>query len=247
MDHGGRWRREGEWPLARTQHTPYYFHVDGSLSTQRPDGDEPTSEYDYDPKHPVPTIGGSIFAGAPVMEGGAFDQREGPRFFGSQEPYLPLSSRLDVLVFQTAALERDVEVTGPIEVKLWVSSSAPDTDFTAKLVDVCPPNEDYPQGFDLNITDGIMRARFRNSWEKPEMMEPGGVYQIAVQLYPTSNLFAKGHRIRVDISSSNFPRFDVNPNTGEPLGLSRRTQVAHNTVYHDAGRPSHVLLPVIPG
>jgi len=245
MNHGGRWRREGEWPLARTHFTPFYFHGDGSLSTELPGRDEPSSEYDYDPKNPVPTVGGSIAAGAPVMEGGAFDQREAPRFFGSKKPYLPLSSRLDVLVFQTPPLREDVEVTGPISVKLWISSSAPDTDFTAKLIDVCPPNQDYPQGFDLNITDGIMRARFRNSWERPELMKPGEIYEITVHLYPTSNLFQKGHRIRLDISSSNFPRFDPNPNTGEPLGLSRRTQVAHNIVYHDIEHPSHVLLPII--
>ena len=131
--------------------------------------------------------------------------------------------------------------------ELWASSSCVDTDFTAKLVDVYPPSPDYPQGFDMNITDGVIRARYRNSFERAELMEPGTVYEFTVELYPTSNLFAKGHRIRVDVASSNFPRLDVNPNTGEPLGLSRRTEVARNTVYHDADRPSHVVLPVVPG
>jgi putative CocE/NonD family hydrolase len=246
MRHGGHWRHEQEWPLARTDYTPFYFHSNGTLDMTLPAANDPPSEYDYDPRHPVPTIGGSISAGAPVMDGGAFDQREEPRFFGSTEPYLPLSSRLDVVVFQTQVLEEDVEITGPILVKLWVSSSAPDTDFTGKLVDVCPPNEDYPKGFDLNLTDGIMRARFRNSWDKPELMNPNEAYEIELQLYPTSNLFKAGHRIRLDISSSNFPRFDPNPNTGEPLGRNRRALVAHNTIYHDSAQPSHVLLPVIP-
>ena len=143
------------------------------------------------------------------------------------------------------ALEAGIEVTGPVVVNLWASSSAVDTDFTAKLVDVYPPNEDFPRGFDMNITDGMIRARYRNSFEAPELMTPGEVYRFAIELYPTSNLFAKGHRIRVDISSSNFPRLDVNPNTGEALGLNRRIVVAENAVFHDAAHPSHIVLPVI--
>ena len=180
------------------------------------------------------------------MVGGAFHQQEGPRFFGSKEPYLPLASRHDVLVFETPPLDREIEVTGPVIVRLWAASSCVDTDFTAKLIDVHPANEDYPQGFDMNITDGVIRARYRDSSEKAEFMKPGEVYEFTIELYPTSNLFAKGHRIRVDISSSNFPRLDVNPNTGEPLGLSRRTEVAENTVQHDRQYPSHIMLPVIP-
>ena len=132
-----------------------------------------------------------------------------------------------------------------MEVKLWVASDAPDTDFTAKLIDLYPPSEDYPDGFALNISDSIFRMRYRDSWEKPEMMRPEEGYLAIITLYPTSNLFAKGHRIRLDISSSNFPRFDVNPNTGEPLGRNTRTQVAHNTVHHSADCPSHIVLPVV--
>ena len=246
LNHGGRWRDEQEWPLARTRYAEFYFHADGFLSVEKPlSGIEP-SRYLFDPRDPVPTIGGNISSGADIMEGGAFHQQESPRFYCSKEPYLPLASRHDVLVFQTPPLEEDVEVTGPISVKFWASSSAVDTDFTAKLVDVHPANDDYPQGFDMNITDGIIRARYRNSFEKAELMTPGQVYQFTIKLYPTSNLFARGHRIRVDVSSSNFPRLDVNPNTGEPLGLSRRTQVAENALYHDADHPSHILLPLIP-
>ena len=246
LNHGGRWRGEREWPLARTEYRPFYLHTDGSLSTETPADPESASSYQFDPRHPVPTIGGNISSGADIMEGGAFHQQEDPRFFGSQEPYLSLASRHDVLVFQTPPLESALEVTGPVVVKLWVSSSAPDTDFTAKLIDSYPPSTDYPQGLDMNITDGIIRARYRDSFEAPEMMTPGEVYPLTVELYPTSNLFAAGHRVRLDISSSNFPRLDVNPNTGEAPALSRRAVVAENTVYHDSGRPSHVVLPVIP-
>ena len=157
------------------------------------------------------------------MDPGAYHQAERPDKYGSREPYLPLSSRHDVLVFQTPFLEEDVELTGPITVDLWVSSSAADTDFTVKLLDVYPPSQDYSQGFEMNLTDSIMRARYRDAFEHPEMMEPEKVYKLSFPLYPTSNLFKAGHCIRVDISSSNFPRFDVNANTGEPgAGASGR-------------------------
>jgi putative CocE/NonD family hydrolase len=127
-----------------------------------------------------------------------------------------------------------------------VSSDCPDTDFTAKLIDVYPPSADYPHGYAMNLTDGILRCRYRNSWERPEMMEPGQVYRIAIEAFPTSNLFKAGHRIRLDISSSNFPHFDVNPNTGEPEGMARRTRVAANSVHVDRARPSRAILPLIP-
>jgi putative CocE/NonD family hydrolase len=130
-------------------------------------------------------------------------------------------------------------------VKLWASSSAKDTDFTAKLIDVYPPNPDYPDGLAMNLTDSIIRARYRNGYEKPELLTPHEVYLFTFELYPTSNVFKAGHRIRLDISSSNFPRFDVNPNTGGPLGTERRVEVAQQAVYHDAEHPSHVVLPII--
>ena len=137
-------------------------------------------------------------------------------------------------------------MTGEVSVKLWASSLAVDTDFTAKLVDVHPPSADYPGGFDMNITDGIVRARFRETLDQEVLMGPGNVYAFTIKLYPTSNVFKKGHRIRVDVSSSNFPRFDVNPNTGEPLNDNRRWQTVANTIHHDKHHPSHILLPVIP-
>ena len=150
-----------------------------------------------------------------------------------------------MLVFQTPPLDRDVEVTGRLVVKLFAASSAPDTDFTIKLLDVYPPSADYPQGYALNLTDGILRCRYRDSWSEPRPMRPGGTYRVRVQAFPTSNLFVRGHRIRLDVSSSNFPRFDVNPNTGAPEGRGLTTRVARNTVHCDRARPSHVVLPVV--
>ena len=246
LEHGGRWRSENEWPLARAVNTPFYLQPDGGLSTQLPEGPHPPDTYLFDPDHPVPTVGGNISSGQPVMAAGGFDQKESEEFFGSEEPYLPLATRPDVLVFQTEPLVEDLEVTGPVSVQLWISSSAVDTDFTAKLVDVYPPSEDFPEGYALNLTDGILRVKFRDSWERTELMEPGKVYQIELGLLPISNLFVKGHRIRLDISSSNFPRFDVNGNTGENPGTSPVRITALNSVYHDETRPSHILLPVIP-
>ena len=246
LDHGGRWRAEKDWPIPDTRWTPYYLRADRSLSPQKPSTGTPPLTYDYDPRNPVPTIGGNITSGRPIMVGGAFDQREAPQFYGSKPPYRPLAERPDILVFQTPPLSEDVELTGPLTVNLWISSNCPDTDFTAKLIDVYPPNADYPEGFAMNLTDGILRARYRDSWERPAPMTPGEIYAIRVEAFPTSNLFKRGDRIRIDISSSNFPHFDVNPNTGEPEAKSLSSRVASNRVYVDGEHPSHVILPVIP-
>ena len=245
LDHGGRWRSESEWPLARAKETPFYLGRGGALTTHVPPGSIPPSKYLFNPEHPVPTVGGNISSGQPVMVAGGFDQRESEEFFGSEEPFLPLASRPDVLVFQTKPLTGDTEITGPVSVQLWISSTAVDTDFTAKLIDAYPASADYPEGYALNLTDGILRVKFRDSWEKPESMVPGNVYQIEVELLPISNIFMKGHRIRLDLSSSNFPRFDVNGNTGENPGSSAIRMAAVNCVYHDEARPSYVLLPVV--
>jgi len=245
MDHGGRWRAEQQWPLSGTVPTTFYLHRDGRLSEATPDADAPPLVYDYDPRDPAPTIGGTVTSGQPIMVGGAFDQREGPAFFGSRAPYKSLAERADVLVFQTPPLEHDVEVTGTIEADLWIASNGPDTDFTIKLIDVYPPNADYPLGFAMNLTDGILRCRYRDSWERPSLLTPGGVYRIKVTAFPTSNLFKRGHRIRLDVSSSNFPHFDLNLNTGAPEGAGPGMRVATNRVFVDKQRASCVLLPVI--
>jgi len=243
--HGGVWRDEKEWPLERTRFTPYYLHADGSLSLKMPDEVGSSTSYEFDPRNPVPTIGGNVSSGNGILLQGAWDQKCSNQVWNCKDE-LPLSARNDVLVFMTMPLEHDVEVTGPIDVKLWASSSAVDTDFTAKLIDVHPPSADFPGGIDLNLEDGIVRGRFRNSLDKQELMKPGEIYEFTIHLYPTSNLFKAGHRIRLDLSSSNFPRFDVNPNTGEPLNNHRRMAIATNTVYLDRTHPSHVILPIIP-
>ncbi|MBI4521731.1 MAG: CocE/NonD family hydrolase [Gemmatimonadetes bacterium] len=240
--HGGYWRDETAWPLTGTRFTKYYFHADASLRTAPPAEGAESTTFLYDPRRPVPTIGGS-FSGA--LPSGAYDQREHEDFYGSTAPYLPLKTRSDVVVFQTEPLTQDVEVVGPIVVTLYASSSAVDTDFTAKLIDVYPPSEHFPTGFDMNLTDDIIRARYRNSPERQELMQPGRVYTFTITPFPTANVFKRGHRIRVDISSSNFPRFDVNPNTGEPLGRHRGTITANNTIYHGAAYPSHIELPIV--
>jgi len=245
LNHGGSWRDENEWPLARTKPTPFYLYRDGLLSDVKPEKMDGWTSYHFDPKNPVPTLGGNISSGDGIMQQGAWDQRGGEKFWNWPKP-IPLSARSDVLVFQTPQLAEDIEITGEIEVKLWASSDAVDTDFTAKLIDVYPPSADWPHGFDLNLTDGIVRARFRDSLQEEKLMEPGKVYPFTIKLYPTSNVFKKGHRIRVDISSSNFPRFDVNPNTGEPLQQHRRTVIATNTIEYGREHPSHILLPFVP-
>ena len=226
-----RWREEHEWPLARTHYTRYYLHAaapantrngGGTLSTSPP-GDEPPDSYTYDPNGPVATHGGNTL----IIPQGVADQR-------------PVEDRQDVLVYTSEVLERDLEVTGPIMVHLFASSSAVDTDFTAKLVDV------RPDGYAHNLQDGIIRARFRNSRSEPSFIEPGLVYEFVIDLWATSHLFKTGHRLRIEISSSNFPRFDRNQNTGAPIGQDDRLEVARQTVYHREDYPSHVVLPIIP-
>ena len=229
------WRTEDEWPLARTQYTPYYFHSqgdakslrgNGSLSPEQPDS-EPADVYVSDPRNPVPTRGGGLCCWPAAVPGGAFDQR-------------PVEERPDVLVYTTPVLEHAVEVTGPISVQLYAASSAPDTDFTAKLVDV------HPDGYARNLTDGILRGRYRETREQAKLLTPGEVYAYTIDLWSTSNVFKAGHRIRVEIASSNFPRFDRNPQTGEASAEAGRLEPALQHVFHDETRPSHVVLPIIP-
>lgn len=246
MDHGGCWRAERHWPIPTTSWTPYYLQSDGWLSQHEPPSESAALGYNFDPRNPVPTIGGTVVSREPATLAGAFDQCEAPQFFGCKPPYRRLAQRSDVLVFQTLPLLEDVEVTGPIVIHLWISSDCVDTDFTAKLIDWHAPTPDYPEGYAMNLTDGILRARYRDSWSNPTLMTPGDIYPIRIEAFPTSNLFKRGHRIRLDISSSNFPHFDVNPNTGEPEAGALEMRVAHNRVFIDRAHPSHVVLPVIP-
>jgi putative CocE/NonD family hydrolase len=246
LEHGGAWRREADWPLPQARATPFYLHAGGLLSTAPAADADASIAYRYDPRQPVPTIGGSVTSGEPLMFGGAFDQVTNAQVFGAEAPHGPLAARADVLVFETAPLADDVEVTGAISAALWISSDCVDTDFTFKLIDVYPPSIDYPDGYAMNLSDGILRARYRASWSAPALMTPGEVYPIRIDAFPTSNLFKAGHRIRIDISSSNFPHFDCNPNTGAAEGHAGPTLVATNRVYLDRTRPSHVVLPIVP-
>jgi uncharacterized protein len=232
LEHGGRWRSAADWPLPQTRWTPFYLQADRSLAAVPPAG-QAAFAYEFEPRNPAPTLGGAISSGEPVMHAGAFDQTA-------------LAARPDVLTFATPALDRDLEVTGPVTVRLWVASDAPDTDFTAKLIDLYPPSADFPRGFAMNLTEGLLRVRYRDSWERPKPMRPGEVYAITIELFPTANLFCRGHRLRLDISSSNFPHFDVNPNSGEAEGAWQRPRTARNRVFAEPARPSHILLPVIP-
>jgi uncharacterized protein len=269
LDHGGRWRDEDEWPLSRAREVTLYLHGDGSLRNDTPSPLGEPGTFTYDPEDPVPTIGGLYCAVGEfpseatdiepmwarllnpalrlrnIMTPGPADQKESAEYFTAREPYRRLSTRPDVLVYQTEPLAEAIEVTGRIKVELWIASSAVDTDFTAKLIDVYPPNQDYPEGYDMLLNDSIIRTRFREGFDHEVMMEPGTPYKVELELPPTSNLFARGHRIRVDISSSNFPRLERNPNTGEPIGRHTHMVVAEQTVFADAERPSKVVLPVI--
>ncbi|HTQ10781.1 MAG TPA: CocE/NonD family hydrolase, partial [Fimbriimonadaceae bacterium] len=244
MNDGGRWLTTTAWPPPEASARSYYLHGDGSLDEQTP-GDEAPSAFSFDPQHPVPTIGGQIDSGKEFSPDGPRDQRCTLKIFGCENE-LPLSSRRDVLVFQTPPLASDVVVAGPVTVELWISSSARDTDFTAKLVDLAPPNRDYPWGYAMNLVDRIIRVSSGDDVASPRLLEPGEIRKVTIDLIGTANRFPKGHCIRVDISSSNFPFFDVNPNTGERPGHRTHEVTAVNTVYHDRQRPSRLNLPVMP-
>ena len=226
-----RWRDESEWPLARTKYTKVYLHSNGKANSLRGNGqlslvapkDEQPDRYVYDPNDPVPTRGGTTLG----IALGVFDQNK-------------IEEREDVLIYTGEMLTEDLEVTGPVVLKLFAASSAPDTDFTAKLIDV------RPDGYAQNIVEGVVRARFRESLTAPTLITPDKVYEYTLDLWATSHVFKAGHRLRLEVSSSNFPRYDRNPNTGHEFGVDAEIQTARQTIFHDQRYPSHVVLPVIP-
>lgn len=229
------WRDEDDWPLQRLQATKYFLHSraganslrgDGTLSADAPRSGEEIDQFTYDPSKPVPTIGGPLCCDGQHLPAGPRDQR-------------PAEARDDVLVYTTDPFSHETEVTGPIGLDLYFKSSAVDTDFTAKLVDV------WPNGFAQNLTEGILRASFRNSQEARELLNPGQVYEIHIDLWSTSNVFLPGHRLRLEVSSSNFPRFDRNLNTGRSASTDMQWTSAVNAVLHDAEHPSALTLPVV--
>jgi hypothetical protein len=226
------WREEDDWPLARAQNTKYFLHSTGSANSLRGNGGlsasaphaEPADHYIYDPSNPVPTVGGPLCCDGGHLAPGPRDQRA-------------VENRDDVLVFSAPAFPQDTEVTGPVSLELFAKSSAVDTDFTAKLVDVAP------DGFAQNLTEGILRARYRDSQEKPALMNPGQLYKFTIDLWSTSNVFLKGHTLRLEVSSSNFPRFDRNLNTGEAAGSSRNYVSATNRSITTPSIPRHWCSP----
>jgi hypothetical protein len=242
LQHGGQWRTGTAWPLPEARPTRFYLREGGGLATTAASRPSATT-YTFDPSHPVPTLGGHV---SNRVKDGAYDQRERPDFAGSRAPFLPLKSRRDVLVFESEPLIEDMTVVGPIEVVLHVSTTGRDTDFTAKLVDVYPPSADFPGGFDMNITDAIQRLSFREESARRLPVVPGHPYRLVIRPFAAANLFRKGHRIRLDVSSSNVPRFDVNPGTGEPPAASRRMVTVENTVFHGGRRASYIVLPLLP-
>jgi putative CocE/NonD family hydrolase len=234
-----RWRDEPDWPLARARNTPLYLASERAANSISGDGilqakparaktpDASTDSFTYDPHNPVPTRGGAVCCDPKIFPWGPIDQR-------------PVEKRKDVLVYTSAPVKQDLEVTGPIRVVLYASTSALDTDFTAKLVDV------FPNGEARNLTDGILRIRYRRGLDKPELAEPGKIYPLVIDAGVTSNVFLAGHAIRVEISSSNFPRFDRNLNTGRSIADDSALRKAQQIIYHSKQYPSHILLPVIP-
>lgn len=245
LRHGGEWVFADCWPLPGTTPIDAYLHEDATLGIEPPVLSAASAMFSYDPAHPVPTIGGAITSADTIMLPGAFDQRETAAFFGSDGSGRDLSERPDVLTFRSAPLSADVVVAGVIRALLYVSSDAPDTDLTIKLIDEYPPSIDYPDGFAMNLTDGILRLRYRDSWQQPAPLPADEVVLAEVEAFATANRFAAGHRIRLDISSSNFPRFDLNPNTFDPSGRWRRHRVARNRIHFDQAHPSRLILPVV--
>lgn len=237
LQHGGYWLRCTTWPPADASAVRWYLHGDRSIDVAAAQANSQV-EWRHDPHDPVPTIGGAITSGAPLMDGGAFDQRESARFFGSDSSGRALGDRLDVIRFATAPLERDIELIGPVRVKLWVSTDCVDTDFVVKLIDEYPADERWPAGFAMNLIDSVLRLRFRDSFERSELAKPNEIYAIEIELPPIANRFVKGHRLRIDVASSNFPHFDVNPNTGAPAGMPSDPVVATNRVHFGAAMPS---------
>ncbi|MEE3337002.1 MAG: CocE/NonD family hydrolase [Candidatus Latescibacterota bacterium] len=230
-----RWQDEDEWPLARTDWQRWFLHSEGQANSVIGDGrlslESPVAEaadqFVYDPDYPVQTLGGNNCCSPHVVPWGPHDQR-------------PAEMRGDVLCYTSDSLAGDLQVIGPIEVVLFAATDGLDTDWTAKLVDV------FPNGYAMNLCDGIVRARYRESRETPSLLEAGTIYEYRIEVGVTGNIFQVGHRLRLEISSSNFPRFDRNPNTGNTYGVDAQLRVAHQTVHHSADHPSHVRIPVIP-
>jgi uncharacterized protein len=269
--HGGAWRDATAWPPSEGAPQRYYLQPGGGLAMEPPGGGDTEADslsrpvapsprrsvsslatsYTYDPRDPVPSLGWCYVSDAAsgyAVPPGPRDLIQPAPLLGRGQAGAPLGARRDVLVFQSAPLAEELRVIGPIEARLWIASDAPDTDFTARLSDVYPPSEEYPAGYALPVGEGILRARFRESMRDPIPLLPGQPTEIRITVSPTANCFRAGHRLRLDVSSSNFPRFEPNRNTWTPDGdgpADRRARLAENRVYHDADHPSHVTVWVV--
>ncbi|NQT17110.1 MAG: CocE/NonD family hydrolase [Planctomycetes bacterium] len=250
LNHGGRWTYGDVWPPTGAVPTSFYLGPNHTLSKAKPDAKRASTSYAYDPRNTVSSNGRCIVAYAPKLTRGFSgmgprDQVELATLPGHGVPGRRIAERDDVVVFQTPPLADDVSISGNVTAKLWVSSDAPDTDFYVKLIDMQPPSDDYPHGYAFPASEGILRARYRESWEKPTLMNSGEIYPIEIALQPCVNRFLAGHRIRLDVYSSSFPNFDINRNTGDPN--DRTCRIANNTIHHDASHPSHIMLPLSSG
>lgn len=266
INHGGHWNTAPDWPLPATDFTGFYAHSDGSLRETPPTEETDSTTFLFDPTDPVPTIGGNCSSyytfeqreesvteypldkrqKISLTKRGGYDQRTREDTLGATKPNQPLEQRDDIIVFRTPPLTEPVTIAGPLSATVYGSSDAPDTDFTVKLIDEYPPSESFPNGFALNLADSICRARYRGYRREADHITPGDVYEFYMEPYPTANVFGVDHRIRIDISSSNYPRYDVNHNTGGPLYGGREKQVAENTIYHEMDHPTRITLPLQP-
>lgn len=242
--HGGVWKSAATWPPPGVRPETLWLGEAGRLSVEPP-GRPGSVSWRHDPFDPVPTVGGATASGAPLMQAGAFDQRERADQFAHHRPGRPLADRADVIIFESAPLDEPLEVSGSLEALLHVASSAPDTDITLKLVDVHPPSPDWPEGFAMNLAHGILRLRFRNGFDAPRLLQPGAIEPVRLRCFPTSNLFLRGHRIRLEVASSNFPHFDINSGTGQPAGAQCLPVCVTNRIHWSPDHPSHIVLPVV--
>ncbi len=252
LDHGGEWREADRWPPPETAESRWFLSSGGGLVTAAPPEAEASTRYRTEPDDPAPSSTGVCYTVTRLPEGGtkrinpngAWNQTEGPHLYGCRPPHLPLATRPDVLVFATDPLDEDLVVVGHPVVELWGATDAPDADFVAKLVDVYPPSADYPGGFALGVSEGVQRAKFRNGFERPEPLEPGQIALVRIQLRPLANRFVRGHRLRLDLTGSSWPHFDVNTHTGRNPSTDFEKRPATNTVFHCAAYPSSLILPV---
>lgn len=243
LAHGGQWQHADTWPPPHTTLTRLYLAPEGQLSPTPPTSAH-HADWTHDPRHPVPSIGGAIASGAPLMHAGPWDQRERAGWFAHTHPGRATAARPDVLAFETAPLTEPLEVTGQFEALLHISSSAEDTDLVLRLLDIHPPSEDWPQGFALNLAHAVLRLSFRHGFDQPRPLVTHDIMPIHLKAFPTSNLFLPGHRLRLEIASSHFPHFDINTGRLPPATCDDELVLAHNRLHFSPTHASHILLPM---